>query len=193
MSREQEKRLSEFYLACRYENLDKVKELLPQLSLFQLNRFEPNGSTALHAAAFFDHANIVQTLMVHGGVLTILQNNHNLTPAEEANDEIRQLLLSPDVVQLRSQFTDTTVTTTTLFSPVMGINSTTSGSSTAITSEMASERPDWIDAYDNAHRIALENHEYMQKWLTKIPLINILKTIKNDYVDKMNTILTADN
>ncbi|CAF3918442.1 unnamed protein product, partial [Rotaria sp. Silwood1] len=121
--------------------------LLSQLSLFALNQFEPNGSTALHAAAFFGHAHIVRILIAHGGILTILRNHHNLTPAEEANDEIRQLLLSPDVIQLRSQSTNTTASNTILFSPVIITDSMPSESITAVANEIADERPDWIDAY----------------------------------------------
>lgn len=193
MSEDSQRQLSQFYIACRCGNFDKVQEYLYQLSLFALNQFEPNGSTALHAAAFFGHQEIVRILIAHGGILTILRNRHNLTPAEEANDEIRELLLTPDVTQLRSQSTDTANSNIILFSPVSTTDIIPSGPITTIEDAIADERPDWIDAYDNAQRIAIENHEYMRKWLTKIPIAKILSMITSDYIDKMNNTLTAEN
>ncbi|CAF1179210.1 unnamed protein product [Rotaria sordida] len=183
--------LSEFYVACRSGDLNKVEYLLPRLSLYDLNQLESNGSTALHAAAFFGHINIVQLLMTHGGFLTTLRNRYNLTPAEESNDTIRRLLLLPDTIQLRFQNADST--TTTLFTPISLTSDTEDQSLIATTNEPIVQRPDWIDAYDNAHRIALENHEYMRKWLTKIPFAHIINMIKTDYLNQMNKVLTEDN
>ena len=44
---------------------------------------------------------------------------------------------------------------------------------------------EWVDNYINAHRIAEENHEHMRKWLTKIPIIHLLRQIQIDYIDGM--------
>ncbi|CAF2665688.1 unnamed protein product [Rotaria sp. Silwood2] len=191
MDSEQSNPLSEFYLACRSGDLNKVEYLLSRLSLYDLNQFESNESTALHAAAFFGHIDIVRLLMAHGGFLTTLRNRYNLTPAEESSDTIRQLLLLPDIIQLRFQCTDSM--TTTLFTPISAISDTDKQSLITTTNEPIAQRPDWIDAYDNAQRIALENHEYMRKWLTKIPFTHIINMIKTDYLNQMNTILTEDN
>lgn len=183
--------VSEFYLACRNGDLNQVEYLLPRLSLYELNQFEPNGSTALHTAAFHGHSEIIKIMMNHGGILTTQRNRYNLTPAEESNDNIRQLLLLPDTIQLRFQCTNDIIT---LFTPIAPTgNDTECQSSIVTTSESVDHRPDWIDAYDNAHRIALENHEYMRKWLTKIPLTHIINMITTDYLNKIETVLTKDN
>ncbi|CAM4898306.1 unnamed protein product [Rotaria socialis] len=183
--------LSEFYLACRSGEQNKVENFLSRLSLYELNQLESNGSTALHAAAFFGHVEVVRLLMKHGGILTTLPNLYHLTPAEESNDTIRRLLLLPDVVQVRFQCTNDM--NATLFTPLTGISSIEGQPLILTTNEPIDQRPDWIDAYDNAHRIALENHEYMRKWITKIPLTQIINTILNDYVNQMNETLTEDN
>jgi hypothetical protein len=47
------------------------------------------------------------------------------------------------------------------------------------------EAPEWLDNYVNAHRIAEENHEHMRKWLLKTPLVDLLRQIQSDYVEKM--------
>jgi hypothetical protein len=85
------------------------------------------------------------------------------------------------------------MTTTTIFTPTSLTSDTEDQLLTGTTNEPIDQRPNWIDAYANAHRIALENHEYMRKWLTKIPLIDIINMIKTDYVNQMNTVLTEDN
>ena len=191
MNSERSDSLSEFYLACRNGNQNKVKYLLSRLSLYELNQLEANGSGALHAAAFIGHVEIVQLLMNHGGILTTLRNRYHLTPAEESNETIRQLLHLPDVAQVRFQSTDSMATT--LFTPSTQTSHVDDQSLTVTTSESIDQRPDWIDAYDNAHRIALENHEYMRKWLTKIPLTQIIDIIRTDYLDRMKTKLTKEN
>ncbi|CAF4131948.1 unnamed protein product, partial [Adineta steineri] len=40
---------SKFYRACRSGDIKTVEQLLPTLSSDEINQFEPNGSTALHA------------------------------------------------------------------------------------------------------------------------------------------------
>ncbi|CAF4890082.1 unnamed protein product, partial [Rotaria magnacalcarata] len=50
---------SDFYIACRDNNQGKVKELLETMTPDEVDRLEPNGSTALHAACFYGHYHIV--------------------------------------------------------------------------------------------------------------------------------------
>jgi hypothetical protein len=88
----QEQPLSDFYLACRDGNIEKVKKLLPSMSIEQIDQFEPNGSTALHAASYHGHAEIVQILLASGACRSLRNLRYNLTPYEEAcNDDIRRL------------------------------------------------------------------------------------------------------
>ncbi|CAF3322050.1 unnamed protein product [Rotaria socialis] len=44
---------------------------------------------------------------------------------------------------------------------------------------------EWIDAYPNANRIALENRKDMQHWLTKISLGKLLDELDYGYIDRI--------
>ena len=50
---------SEFYWACRNGNVETVRKMLPNMTYEQVNQIEPNGSTALHAACFYNHPQVV--------------------------------------------------------------------------------------------------------------------------------------
>jgi ankyrin repeat protein len=189
-----EPKLSEFYIACRTGDLILVELLLNSLSLYDLNRLEANGSTALHAAAFYGHIDIVRRLVIHGAIMRTLRNKYNLTPAQETTDDEIRRLLEPDATyEPRKRFISDDQdnkqqpmsTSSTTFSPV-----SLSSGIIEITNIDEEERLEWLDAYNSAHRIAQENHEYMRKWLTKLPLTAILETINNDYVDNPSTELT---
>ncbi|CAF3403490.1 unnamed protein product [Rotaria sp. Silwood1] len=83
---------SDFYMACRQGDLMKVNRLLKTMSTRDVNRIEEsNGSTALHAASFFGHANIVKLLLEIGANINT-RNGHGLTPEQEATtEEIKDL------------------------------------------------------------------------------------------------------
>ncbi|CAF1230510.1 unnamed protein product [Rotaria sordida] len=82
---------SKFYLACRGNNIEEVKELLKTITLDEIDRIEPNGSTALHAACYHGHQEIVK-LLLRAGADRALPNKHNCLPFDEAlNDEIKEL------------------------------------------------------------------------------------------------------
>ena len=85
---------SPFYYACRNGDTDKVRELIEQMTLKEIDRIEPNGSTALHAASFYGHAEIVKILLKRGASRS-LHNKYNAIPYEEASDEIKKLFLRP--------------------------------------------------------------------------------------------------
>ncbi|CAF1521432.1 unnamed protein product [Didymodactylos carnosus] len=90
---------SAFYWACRNGNIELVKELVTSISYENLNRLEPNGSTALHAATFYGQADIVHLLLHERGCRRDLLNLHGLTAYEEAtSDKIRQLFHRPNNV-----------------------------------------------------------------------------------------------
>ena len=96
--------VSEFYLACRNGDITAVQELLPKMTDDQKNCIEPNGSTALHAAAYFGHRAIVKLLLEHGCVTWIL-NKYNNTPYDEAqSDEVRELFRRTDRNDQSSRF-----------------------------------------------------------------------------------------
>ena len=90
--------VSAFYLACRNGDLTTVRHLLPTLTMDEINQIEPNGSTSLHAASFYNHPEVVKLLLDHGALRTVL-NRKNLTPVEEAaTEEIKQLFPRPKIV-----------------------------------------------------------------------------------------------
>lgn len=85
---------SQFYFACRNNEIDVVTSLLPKLSLKQIDQVEPNGSTALHAAAYFGNEKIVELLLSKGAQRTI-KNRFGNTPVDEAKTENIKQLLKP--------------------------------------------------------------------------------------------------
>jgi hypothetical protein len=84
-------RCSKFYLACRNGEIDKVRKLLDDMTLDQIDQMEPNGSTALHAACFHGHREIVKLLLKVGADRAI-QNKYQCLPFDEAkNSQIKEL------------------------------------------------------------------------------------------------------
>ncbi|CAF1238290.1 unnamed protein product [Didymodactylos carnosus] len=82
---------SKFYFACRNNELDAVTSLLKTASLDEINRLEPNGSTPLHAAAYYGNNDIVKLLLDHGASRTI-KNKYDYTPHDEAKtDDTKRL------------------------------------------------------------------------------------------------------
>ncbi|CAF0799666.1 unnamed protein product [Adineta ricciae] len=84
-----------FYWACKEGDIAAVRQMLPNMTYEQVNQLEPLGSTALHAAVFYNHPHIVQLLLENGCSRTTL-NRHGATAYEEAStDEIRALFNRP--------------------------------------------------------------------------------------------------
>lgn len=85
-------RPSDFYLACKSGDLLQVNRYLKTMTPRQVNRVEEsNNSTALHAASFYGHKDVVERLLQIGGNKHA-RNGFGMTPEEEAKtDEIRNL------------------------------------------------------------------------------------------------------
>jgi hypothetical protein len=82
-------------MACRNGDLETVQELLPTLTLDEINQLEPNGSTSLHAACHFNYPPIVKLLLDCGALRTTL-NSYGRTPFDEATTEqVKQLFPRP--------------------------------------------------------------------------------------------------
>jgi hypothetical protein len=82
---------SEFYKACRNNVANVVEILLLDMELEELNRIEPNGSTALHAACYYGHTEIVKLLLTAHADRSVM-NIYQCTPYDEAHsDEIKDL------------------------------------------------------------------------------------------------------
>ncbi|CAF3377421.1 unnamed protein product [Rotaria sp. Silwood2] len=87
--------VSDLYKACRDGDEDLAQDLLISLEYSNVNHLEPNGSSALHVAAFFGHVNIVR-LLLDFHVDRRQRNRYGLTAYQEAKtDEIRQLFHRP--------------------------------------------------------------------------------------------------
>ena len=87
---------SKFYMACRNNEIDTVRSLLPKLTLGEINQIEPNGSTALHAAAYYGHYDIVK-LLLSKGAQCMMKNRYGSTPYDEAKTkEIKELFQRSD-------------------------------------------------------------------------------------------------
>ncbi|CAM4802333.1 unnamed protein product [Rotaria magnacalcarata] len=83
---------SDFYWACQADEVDLVRRILLAIPFQEITRLQLNRSTALHAASYFGHKEIVNLLLNERGVIRHKQNRHGLTAYEEAaNDEIRQV------------------------------------------------------------------------------------------------------
>ncbi|CAF1044309.1 unnamed protein product [Adineta steineri] len=86
---------SPFYYACRNGLIDVVREELPNMTLDEIDMVQSNGSTALHAASYYGHTEIVKLLLEKGARRSI-QNSHKCVPYDEAEKEdIKKLFIRP--------------------------------------------------------------------------------------------------
>ena len=84
---------SDFYWACRNNKIEEVKKMLETISQDEKDQLEPNGSTALHAAAYHGHAEIVR-LLLESGADRAIQNKFQCLPFDEASsDVVKELFL----------------------------------------------------------------------------------------------------
>ncbi|CAF3165884.1 unnamed protein product [Rotaria socialis] len=82
-----------FYYSCRNGKLDEVSEQLPKMTLEEIDQVQANGSTALHAACYYNHVEIVKLLLKRGASRSI-QNVHKCLPYDEAEkEEIKKLFV----------------------------------------------------------------------------------------------------
>jgi ankyrin repeat protein len=78
---------SDFYMACRRGDLMTVNRLLKTMSARQVNTIEEsNNSTALHAASFFGHPQVVKRLLEIGAD-THAHNGLGFTAEQEAQTQ----------------------------------------------------------------------------------------------------------
>ncbi|CAF0930724.1 unnamed protein product [Rotaria sordida] len=88
---------SQFYFACRNNDIETVRRLLDEYPLEDLDKMESNGSTALHAACFYKNIDIVKLLLDRGFTRRVI-NKYNYKPLDECeSEEIRQLFIRPKV------------------------------------------------------------------------------------------------
>ncbi|CAF3541537.1 unnamed protein product [Rotaria sp. Silwood2] len=107
---------SKFYFACRNGEIDHVRAMLndpSSPSIDDLNERQPNGSTALHAATYNGHTDIVKLLLDRDCCRTTL-NRYGKTAYEEASTpEMQQLVARAS--QMNRFYETNTVHTTALY------------------------------------------------------------------------------
>ena len=84
---------SDFYNACLMSDISRVKYYLARMNINEINQIEPNGSTALHTAAYHHNASVVHLLLRHGALGSI-KNRYDLTPFQETTSSYIKELLS---------------------------------------------------------------------------------------------------
>ena len=83
---------SDFYMACRQGDLSMVNRYIKTMTTREINKVEEsNGSTALHAASYFGHADVVKRLL-ELGANSHTHNGYGKTAEQEARtQEIKDL------------------------------------------------------------------------------------------------------
>ncbi|CAF4443569.1 unnamed protein product, partial [Didymodactylos carnosus] len=84
---------SEFYMACRANNVNAVQKMLETITVDDIDQMEPNGSTALHVACYNGHIEIVQLLLDANADRSIMNKYKCLPFDEAATEEIKELFL----------------------------------------------------------------------------------------------------
>jgi hypothetical protein len=90
---------SDFYFLCRNGKIDEVRQAIDAEnapSLSQLNELQPNGSTALHAATYYEHRDIVKLLFDRDCPRTELNRFGHTAYEETRSPEMKQLFERPD-------------------------------------------------------------------------------------------------
>ncbi|CAF1185368.1 unnamed protein product [Adineta steineri] len=86
---------SDFYNACRGGDAQTVLQHLTNNPVPNPNEILPNGSTALHAAAYYGHVSVVRLIVQHCSFSYLERNRYGFTAYEETySNEIRQMLQS---------------------------------------------------------------------------------------------------
>ncbi|CAF1336790.1 unnamed protein product [Didymodactylos carnosus] len=84
---------SEFDMACHANKVDAVQKMLETMTVDDIDKMEPNGSTALHVACYNGYIEIVKLLLVANADLSIM-NRYKCLPFDEAStEEIKELFL----------------------------------------------------------------------------------------------------
>jgi hypothetical protein len=114
---------SSFYFSCANGKLDEVRQTLDAEnapSIDELNKLQPNGSTPLHAATYYNHLEVVKLLLERDCPRNTL-NRFGKTAYEEAEtNEMRQLFDRDDGV---NRFHETnTANTVSLYLPESNID-----------------------------------------------------------------------
>jgi hypothetical protein len=90
---------SDFYHLCKDGKIDEIRQILDNETsppIEELNRLQPNGSTALHVATYYDHLEIVKLLFEHNCPQNILNLYGNIAYDEAKSIKMKQLFMRPN-------------------------------------------------------------------------------------------------
>ena len=90
---------SDFYFICQEGKTDGVRQILEDEnspSIEELNQLQPNGSTPLHAATYYNHVEIVKLLLEHKCPRTTLNRYGNTAYEEAQTIEMKRLFMRSD-------------------------------------------------------------------------------------------------
>ncbi len=123
---------------------------------------DDQGNTALHIATRQGYLEIVRWLLRYHASRTVL-NNDGKTPEQMTSDDaiikLYQIPYRPPANATENHF---------------------------VADKLEVEPIEWLDSYRHAYRISYENHEYMKRWITKVPLKRLLEEIDQGYIDKLD-------
>jgi hypothetical protein len=114
---------SSFYFLCANGKIDEVRQTLDAEdapSIDELNKLQPNGSTPLHAATYYNHLEVVKLLLERDCPRNTLNRFGNTAYEEAETNEMRQLFDRDDAL---NRFHETnTANTVSLYLPESNID-----------------------------------------------------------------------
>ncbi|CAF1179213.1 unnamed protein product, partial [Rotaria sordida] len=152
--------INSLYVVCKNNDIGRVRELLQALTADELNEQGPNNRTALHIAALYGHAEVLELLLTHKSINQSIKNQWGCVAKDEAPAHLKFLFDKIPTIDK----TDT-------------INEY---------NDCVEESIEWFDTYKHAYRIAYENHTHLKQWLTKVPFARLVEEIHAGYIDKID-------
>ncbi len=149
-----------FYKACKSNDITRVRQLLHTLTKEEINERGPNNRTALHVAAFYEHAEILKLLLACEHIDRLIPNQWGSLAKDEAPDRLKFLFN-----EIR------TVDPAETIDEYNGFDE---------------ESIEWFDTYKNAYRIAYECHNHLKRWLTKVSFARLVEEINNEYINNID-------
>ncbi|CAF3871712.1 unnamed protein product [Rotaria sp. Silwood1] len=153
--------MDSLYVACKNNDICRVRELLQILTEDELNEQDPNNRTALHVAALHGHGEVLELLLAHENINQSIKNQWGYVAKDEAPAHLKFL-----------------------FDKMPTINNNTDTMNEY--NNCVEESIEWFDTYKLAYRIAYENHIHLKRWLTKVSFARLVGEIDTGYIDKID-------
>ena len=149
------------YDACCNNDWTTLRE---NLIITDINApLDDQGNTALHIATLNGEPDIIRLLLRYHASRTATNNEGKIPEQMTSDDTVKKLYQIP-------------------FRP----SPNTTSDNHFVAQQLEVELIEWLDSYRNAYRISFENHEHMKRWITKVPLKQLLEEIVKGYIDKLS-------